>query len=67
MMAYNSAMPEGTKRLNAVNELMRRLLNTTPGLPDTQEELIRVTNEYMVTMKSSGYPERYRRDTILDT
>ena len=65
-MAYDSAMPEGTKRLNAVNELLRRLLNTTPGLPNTKDELTRVTNEYMITMKISGYPERYRQDTILD-
>mgnify|MGYP003326363475 CR=1 FL=1 len=66
IMSYDSAMPEGTKRLNAVNELLRRLMNTTPDLPNTKIELTKATNEYMKIMKNSGYSERYRRDTILD-
>jgi len=50
-----SAMPEKTKRENPSNELMRRTLNTLRWMPDSGEDTLKATNEFMILMKKSGY------------
>ena len=64
-MAFNTAMSEKIKRENAVNELMRRHLNTLQGYPDSKHDTIDAINTYKVIMTDSGYSQTYRRDTIL--
>ena len=64
-MKSDSAMPEKIKRETLVNELLRRLTNTTQYLPSAAAENIKVTNAYMQTMKLSGYGEKIRRETAL--
>ena len=65
IMKSASAMPEKIKRETLVNELLRRLTNTTQYLPSAAEENRKVTNAYMQTMKLSGYGEKIRRETAL--
>ena len=64
-MKADSAMPEKIKRETLVNELLRRLLNTTQYLPDARKDSVEVTNQYMVTMKLSGYSQKIRRETVV--
>ena len=66
-MMSTSAMPEKTKRETLVNELLRRLLNTTQYLPTARSESIKVTNMYMITMKISGYSHKIRRETVISS
>ena len=65
IMKADSAMSEKIKRETLVNELLRRLTNTTQYLPTAREENIKVTNEYMLTMRRSGYREKKQRETML--
>merc|ERR1712015_376054 len=65
IMKSDSAMPEKIKRETLVNELLRRLSNTTQYLPTAKTENIEVTNSYMRTMKISGYGEKIRRETVI--
>ena len=65
IMKSSSAMPERIKRETLVNELLRRLLNTTQNLPDARKESVEVTNQYMITMKISGYNQKIRRETVI--
>ena len=42
---------------------MRRLLNSSPLL-DWKTNVAPVISEYMLRMRNSGYPEKYRVDTL---
>ena len=44
-------------------EIMRRLLNSSPLL-DWKTNVAPVISEYMLRMRNSGYPEKYRVDTL---
>ena len=55
IMHANTAMTDKVKRETTSNELMRRLLNTSQGLPDTQADMEEAVNNYMITMRNSGY------------
>ena len=54
-MHANTAMTDKVKRETTSIELMRRLLNTSQGLPDTQADMEEAVNNYMITMRNSGY------------
>ena len=60
IMDANSAMPAKIKRETTSNELLRRLLNTSRGLPNSEEDMLAAVNRYMVEMRNSGYKESYR-------
>ena len=67
LMAANTAMAERMKRETMGNELVRRLLNTLPNLPKSEEETIEALDEFMVEMKSSGYKENFRKETLTNS
>ena len=62
IMRADSAMPEGIKRETITNELIRRLSNTSQNHPDTRVNTVKAVNEYMRSMKISGYSEKIRHD-----
>ena len=64
-MDANSAMPEGIKRETITNELLRRLANVSQNHPTTRANTVVAVNEYMHSMKISGYSEKTRRGTCL--
>ena len=64
-LAASSAMPEKIKRETIVNEMLRRLSNISLGHPDTRDNTVVAINEYMATMKRSGYSEKTRRETAI--
>ena len=66
IMAARSAMPEQIKRQTVVNEMLRRLANISRNHPDTQDNIIETVNEFMASMKRSGYGEKVRKETALD-
>ena len=55
-----SAHPSGCKRSVHVQEIVRRLLNSSPVL-DWREEVAPVLSDYMQRMKDAGYGEGYRK------
>ena len=63
VMAANSVVSEGIKRETIVNELMRRLSNICRNQPQTQANITIAVNDYVVTMKRSGYSEKILRET----
>ena len=63
----NTAMAAKVKRETTSNELMRRLLNTSRGLPGSEEDMRVAVNQFMVEMRDSGYGEGYRKDTLYNT
>ena len=67
LMHANTVMPAKIKRETTINELLRRLLNTIRGLPNSEEDMVATVDRFMVEMRNSGYSERYRRDTIVNT
>ena len=67
IMDAKSAMPAKIKRETTSNELLRRLLNTSQGLPSSEEDMVVAVNRYMVEMRNSGYDERYRLDTLTNS
>ena len=67
IMDAKTAMPAKMKRETTSNELLRRLLNTSPSLPNSEEDMVEALNIYMVEMRNSGYDERYRKDTLVNT
>ena len=64
-MMAGSAMPDGIKRETIVNELLRRLSNTSLNHPNTKVNTIEAVNNFMITMKRSGYSEKIRRETCI--
>ena len=46
-MAADTAMAERIKRETMAQELIRRLLNTLPNLPNSKEDTIEALNEFM--------------------
>ena len=54
IMHANTAMTDKVKRETTSNELMRCLINTSQGLPDTQADMEEAINNYMITMRNSG-------------
>ena len=64
-MRADSAMPEGIKRETITNELLRRLANVSQNHPDTRSNTVEATNEYMKSMKISGYSEKTRYKTCI--
>ena len=65
IMDAKSAMSEKMKRENACNELMRRKLNTLQGMPNSEEDTLKATNDFMELMKRSSYGENFRKDTVI--
>ena len=65
VMMANSAMPEIIRRETLVNEMVRRLANTSQNHPETKNNTVRAVNDYMVAMKRSGYSQKVRRETAL--
>ena len=63
----STAMAAKIKRETTSNELLRRLLNTSRGLPNSDKDMLAAVNQFMVEMRDSGYDERYRRDTVTNT
>ena len=66
-MAANTAMAERIRRETMANELMRRLFNTLPNLPGSEEDTIEALDEFMVEMKPSGYSENFRKETLTNS
>ena len=66
-MNANTAMTEKMKRETTSNELMRRLLNTSQDLPNSEADMEEAVNQYMITMRDSGYSAQYRFDTLVNT
>ena len=62
-----TTMTEKMKRETTSNELMRRLLNTSQGLPNSEADMEEAVNEYMVQMRNSGYNAQYRYKTLVNT
>ena len=58
-----SAHPSSCKRSVHVQEIVRRLLNSSPRL-DWKTEVAPVITEYMRRMKDAGYGERYRKSVL---
>ena len=58
-----SAHPSACKRGVHVQEVVRRLLNSSPNL-DWETEVTPVLSEYMNRMKDAGYGERYRKSIL---
>ena len=56
----NSAHPSACKRSVHVQEIVRRLMNSSPTL-DWKKEVAPVLTEYMQRMKDAGYSEGYRK------
>ena len=67
LMAANTAMAERIRRETMANELMRRLFNTLPNLPGSEEDTIEALDEFMVEMKTSGYSENFRKETLTNS
>ena len=67
IMNAKTAMSEKVKRETTANELLRRLLNTLPFMPESEENAVEAVNNYMVEMANSGYDEKWREDTLLNT
>ena len=65
ILRADTALPERMKYQNASNELIRRLLNTSRAMAKYDDEVVRVTNEFMVTLKISGYTEGFRLQIAL--
>ena len=66
-MHANTALPAKMKWETTSNELLRRLLNTIQGLPNSEEDTLAAVNKYMVEMCDSGYDERYHYDTLVNS
>ena len=64
-MNAHTALPQKMKTTS--NELMRRLMNTSQGLPDSDANMVEAVNRYMVEMRNSGYGEKYRWYTFVNT
>ena len=64
-MNAHTALPQKMKTTS--NELMRRLMNTSQGLPDSDANMVEAVNRYMVKMRNSGYGEKYRWYTFVNT
>ena len=58
-----SAHPSACKRSVHVQEIVRRLLNSSPDL-DWETEVTPVLTEYMKRMRDAGYGERYRKSVL---
>ena len=58
-----SAQPITCRNSVHTQEIMRRLLNSSPLL-DWKSEIAPVLTEYMLRMLQSGYPQKYRVDTL---
>ena len=67
IMHAKTAMTDKMKRETTSNELMRRFLNTSQGLPNTEADMEEATNRYMIEMRNSGYSAQYRYDTLVNT
>ena len=57
IMHAKTAMPAKMKRETTSNELIRRLLNTMPCLPESERDMVEALNVYMAEIKNSGYDE----------
>ena len=66
IMHANSAQSISCRNSVHTQELLRRLLNSSPLL-DWKTEVAPVLSVYMARMKHSGYPEKYRVDTLART
>lgn len=65
VMMANSAMPESIKRETLVNEMVRRISNTSVDHPNNKTNVVMAVNDYMVALKRSGYPQRVRKEVAI--
>ena len=65
ILQASTALPDRMKYQNAANELIRRINNTYRGMKDYDKEKIKVSNEFMWTMRFSGYNEGFRKQVAL--
>ena len=62
VLLFDSAIPAKEKRTILTQECMRRLRNTKIELgPERRNEHL---NEFMLKMKNSGYPVKYRKEIL---
>ena len=64
IMHVNSAQSVSCRNSVHTQEILRRLLNSSPLL-NWKTEVAPVLSMYMARMKHSGYPEKYRVDTLV--
>jgi hypothetical protein len=64
ILSAKSAQSGGCKKSVHVQELVRRILNTSTHL-DWDDSFVPVLNDYMVRMRLAGYFEQYRKRTLL--
>jgi hypothetical protein len=64
IMHANSAQSITCRNSVHTQEILRRLLNSSPLL-DWKTEVAPVLSIYMACMRQSGYPEKYRVDTLV--
>ena len=62
VMMERSAMPKKIKRNSLVQEVIRRLRNTSRCLPWSVKS--KILSEFSFAMKLSGWPEKFRLETI---
>ena len=62
VMMERSAMPTKIKRNALVQEVIRRLRNTSRRLPWSEKS--RILSEFSFAMKLSGWSEKFRLETI---
>ena len=59
---YRDALPEGTKITTGVQEVLRRLRNTSRDLPpENAENIIR---DYMQELREGGFPKKVRLEIV---
>ena len=63
VISARSAHPKASKRAVHVNEILRRLLNTSREL-DWDEHVAPILSEYMERMKAAGYNQDYRQHVL---
>ena len=63
-MHANSAQSVSCRNSVHTQEILRRLLNSSPLL-DWKTDVAPVLTTYMTRMRNSGYPEKYRIDTLV--
>ena len=64
VMNANTAMADKIKRETMSNEATRRMTNTLPFMPNSEDDVVEALSEFAREMKTSGYKESYRRDTL---
>ena len=59
---YRGALPEGTKITTGVQEVLRRLRNTSQDLPP--ENAVQIIRGYMQELRVGGFPMKVRLEIV---